>query len=198
MSAAIRLAQPGDAAGIVALYGPYCERTAVSFETVAPGVDDMAARVAHVLRDLPWLVVEDQGRVAGYAYASRHHERAAYMWAVDTAVYVAPSYQRQGVGRALYATLLAVLRQLGYYRACAGVTLPNEGSIRLHESFGYTMVGTYRRIGCKFGRWHDVSWFEFDLQSGSDSPPPPLSLSALTVPGWDAAVAAGLRHLALR
>ena len=88
MPVTIRLAAAGDAAGVAAIYAPYCESTSVSFETTAPTADEMAARIATVERECPWLVLDVDGRIAGYAYASRHRERAAYKWAVDTAVYI--------------------------------------------------------------------------------------------------------------
>jgi phosphinothricin acetyltransferase len=199
MATTIRLATPGDAAAIAAIYGPYCEASAVSFETAAPSADEMAARMDGVLAERPWLVLDHDGDVAGYAYASRHRDRAAYSWAVDTAVYVAPAFHRQGVGRALYTTLFALLRQQGYFRACAGVTLPNEASVRLHESVGFRHVGTYLRIGFKLGAWRDVSWYQADLQPDRLDPPGPVRLAALLArPAWDDAVSRGLGALRLR
>ena len=198
MAVTIRLASPGDAAAVAAIYAPYCESTSVSFETAAPTQTDIAGRIAAVGRELPWLVLDAGGEVGGYAYASRHRERAAYRWAVDTAVYVAPAFQRQGVARALYATLFELLARQGYFRACAGIALPNEASVRLHEALGFTLVGTYRRIGFKLGSWHDVSWFEADIQPDVADPAPPTPIVNLTpFPGWDEAVARGLEQLKL-
>lgn len=195
----IRLATAADAAPVAAIYGPYCEHTVVSFETAAPSPADMAERIAKVLAEWPWLVLEWDGAVAGYAYASRHRDRAAYMWAVDTAVYVASPFHRRGVGRALYTTLFALLRGQGFRRACAGVALPNDASVSLHQAVGFTPVGVYRRIGFKHGAWRDVAWFQADIAPDVDEPVPPVpwaQLAALAaVPGWEAAVAAGLAAL---
>src|SRR5262245_13470872 len=179
MTATIRLATAGDAAGVAAIYGPYCESTSVSFETTAPTPDEMATRIAAVERECPWLVLDVDGRIAGYAYASRHRERAAYKWSVDTAVYIAAPFQGQGVGRALYTTLFGLLARQGYIRACAGVTLPNPASVRLHESMRFTLVGTYKRIGFKLGQWHDVAWYQADLQPDDLDPSPPVLLPSL-------------------
>ena len=170
MSATIRLASPQDAPAIAAIYAPYCETTSVSFETSAPTADDMAARMAECSPPMPLAGVDVDGEIAGYAYASRHRERAAYMWAVDSAVYVASPFLRRGVGRALYTSLFELLRHQGYFRVCAGIALPNEPSVRLHESVGFTLVGTYRRIGFKLGAWHDVSWYQAELQPDCQSP----------------------------
>jgi phosphinothricin acetyltransferase len=179
MSGTIRLARESDAAAIAAIYAPYCESTPVSFETSAPSPEEFAARIQNITAHWPWLVLEDNGSVAGYAYAGRHRERAAYRWAVDTAVYVHEKYHRRGVGRALYATLFHVLREQGYFKACAGITIPNPASVALHEAVGFTLVGVYRGIGFKHGSWHDVAWFEAEVQPETSSPPAPKSLDAV-------------------
>src|ERR1700760_627216 len=108
MAAYIRFAQPTDAAGILAIYGPYCESTRVSFEIVAPSIEQIQERISRITADYPWLVAEIDGQVVGYVYASRHHERAAYRWSVDVAVYISPRQQRRGIGRTLYETLFSI------------------------------------------------------------------------------------------
>jgi L-amino acid N-acyltransferase YncA len=117
-------------------------------------------------------VAEDGGELTGYAYASAHRERAAYRWAADLAVYVAPHRRGAGIGRALYGVLLPLLVRQGLRIVCAGITLPNDASVALHESFGLELVGVYRRIGWKGGAWHDVGWWQRELFSVSDVPPP--------------------------
>jgi phosphinothricin acetyltransferase len=175
----IRLATLADAAAIAAIYGPFCESTAVSFEFAAPTALVMAERIANVLQQNPWLVAEADGQVVGYAYATRHRDRAAYMWSVDTAVYIAEASRGIGVGRALYETLFKVLVAQGYFQAYAGITLPNEASVRLHLGTGFVPVGTYRSVGYKLGRWHDVGWFARELQPLADEPPPPRSIGTV-------------------
>lgn len=172
MSAIIRMAVPQDAASITAIYGPFCTQTAISFEVLAPTVDEMAQRIQKITSRLPWLVMEDVGEIAGYVYASPHRDRAAYQWSVDVAAYVATAHRRQGVGRALYNVLLPMLALQGYYNAYAGVTLPNPASVGLHEAFGFTHVGTYRHVGYKLGMWHDVAWFEVASQPANAEPAP--------------------------
>jgi L-amino acid N-acyltransferase YncA len=189
----IRRAAVDDAAAIAAIYAPYCETTAVSFETTAPSPDEMANRIGRVGADRPWLVLEERGVVAGYAYAAAHHERAAYQWSVSTAVYVSRAHQRRGAGRALYTTLFELLRRLGYFRATAGITLPNAASVGLHEAFRFTLVGVYRDIGFKLGAWHDVAWYEAELQPATPNPAAPRPMTALHgTAEWHDAVTRGL------
>jgi phosphinothricin acetyltransferase len=165
----VRPADPDrDAAACAAIYAPHVEPGPASFEEHAPDAAEIARRmrVAHA-----WLVAEEDGAVAGYAYASPHRDRAAYRWAVDVAVYVGDAFMRRGVGRALYAALLPLLAERGFRAACAGIALPNDASVRLHEAFGFELVGVYRRIGFKAGAWRDVGWWQLDLARGDDSPP---------------------------
>jgi len=171
--AKIRLASAGDSPAIVAIYGPYCESSVISFEDTAPTVDEMARRVASIGATRPWILLEDHGGVVGYAYASAHHERAAYRWSVSTAIYIDGAHHRRGAGRALYTTLFALLRALGYRQATAGITLPNPASVGLHTAFGFAPVGVYRRIGFKMGSWHDVGWYQAEIQPGTDAPAEP-------------------------
>ena len=117
--ATIRLATIPDAAAVAAVYAPYCDATVISFEETAPTADEMARRIASIGATLPWIVLEDDGGVIGFAYASAHNERAAYRWSVSTAIYIARSHHRRGAGRALYTTLFALLQALGYRQATA-------------------------------------------------------------------------------
>ena len=161
----IRLATLADAPAIAAIYRPYVEGTVISFELAAPPEGVMRERMARVLTRLPWLVCEEHGEPAGYAYASPHHDRAAYQWSVDVSVYLRQGMQRRGLGRALYSELFTLLVQQGYYTAFAGISLPNAASVGLHESFGFEPVGVYRNAGFKFGAWHDVGWWQKPLRN---------------------------------
>src|SRR5205085_9095735 len=125
------------ARGVAEIYAPIVAESPTSFETVAPTGPEMEDRITAALSFAPWLVCVDGERVDGYAYASRHRERAAYRWCVDVSVYVHNGCRRVGVGRALYTSLMALLRLQGFYAAHAGITLPNDASIRLHESLGF-------------------------------------------------------------
>jgi phosphinothricin acetyltransferase len=175
----IRFAEELDAAAIQAIYAPYCESSAVSFETKAPSVEEIVQRIHKISGQFPWIVGERDRRVIGYAYGSRHSERAAYQWSVDATVYVSPSAQRTGLGRALYTSLFRILALQGYYKAYAGITLPNSASVGLHEAMGFKPVGVYRGVGYKLGRWHDVGWWELSLRPESDEPPAPRSIQEI-------------------
>jgi len=179
MTRVIRLATNADAAAMQAIYGPIVRETAISFEMEPPSVTEMQQRITKIRAVLPWLVCEQDGCMQGYAYASRHRERAAYQWAVDVSVYIHPRWRGQGVGRALYTALFAGLRVLGYYTVCAGIALPNPASVALHEALGMAPVGVYRQIGYKLGGWHDVGWWQGALQPSRAQPSPPRALSEL-------------------
>ncbi|HEV3216346.1 MAG TPA: arsinothricin resistance N-acetyltransferase ArsN1 family B [Vicinamibacterales bacterium] len=179
MSSNIRLATENDAGAVAAIYAPFCGVSVVSFEVAAPSDSDMAGRIRAVSEKWPWLVLDDDGAIAGYAYASRHRDRAAYQWTVDTAVYVGEGYRGRGVGRSLYTALFELLRSQGYFKACAGIALPNPASVALHEAVGFTLVGVYRGIGYKLGAWRDVAWYELALQPERENPPPPTPISGL-------------------
>ena len=185
MLSGVRLATPADAAGVQAIYAPIVRDTAISFEIDPPSVWEMARRIDFTLERLPFLVYEDGGEIGGYVYAGRHRERGAYRWSVDVTVYVHERMRRSGVGRALYTSLFALLRLQGYCRAYAGITLPNAGSVGLHESLGFTPIGVYRSVGHKLGDWHDVGWWELELRALPKRPEEPLPLAtAQRLPEW--------------
>jgi L-amino acid N-acyltransferase YncA len=168
----IRHADPArDAAACAAIYDPHVRESFESFEDQAPGAEEMARRIERLSARHPWLVVERDGRVAGFAYASPHRTRAAYRWAADVAVYVDPAHRRGGLGRRLYDALLPLLRRQRLHVACAGIALPNDASVGLHEALGFEPVGIYRRIGYKAGAWHDVGWWQLRLIAPDDGPP---------------------------
>jgi phosphinothricin acetyltransferase len=187
----IRMATAADAADVASIYRPYVTDAATSFEVEPPGAAEMARRLESVLAFAPWLVYADEhGGLAGYAYASPHHERVAYQWSVNVAVYIRAAHHRRGIGRALYEKLFPLLRLQGFYAAHAGVTLPNAGSVGLHETLGFRPVGVYRSVGWKLGAWHDVGWWQLVLQERPATPAPPLTLSeARSLAAWPADVA---------
>lgn len=169
----IRDADPAsDADACAAIYAPHVEGSAVSFEEQAPGAAEMAKRIERYGQSHPWLVAESGGRVVGYAYATAFNERPAYRWSASVSVYVAEEARGAGVGRALYETLFARLRERGFRMACAGVTLPNEASVGLHASLGFEQSGLNREIGWKQGAWHDVGWYQLELAPAGEGPPP--------------------------
>jgi L-amino acid N-acyltransferase YncA len=192
MSPVIRVAAIDDAQRIAEIYAPAVVDRVTSFELVAPGAEEMGSRLTRVLAHYPWLVCEIDGKVIGYAYASTHNERAAYRWSVDVAVYVGGEVHRRGVGTALYASLFEVLALQNIRNVYAGITLPNAASEGMHSRAGFRLVGTYHRVGYKFGAWHDVAWFERAILPAIPNPPEPLSFPAVReTPDFSAALAKG-------
>jgi L-amino acid N-acyltransferase YncA len=162
---AVRSATRDDAAAVAAIYEPYVLETAITFETEPPGAGEMAERIARAIEAHAWLVLEEAGRVRGYAYGGTFRSRAAYRFSTEVSVYVERGRARTGAGRALYGALLDRLAERGFRTAVAGMTVPNAASEALHRAMGFEPVGTYREIGYKFGAWHDVAWFQRRLSS---------------------------------
>jgi phosphinothricin acetyltransferase len=186
------MASAADAELIAAIYAPYVRDTAISFEIDPPSAAEMEQRVAALTTTYPWLVCAANGAVVGYAYASRHRERAAYQWSADVSVYIRADQHRRGIGRALYTALLRIVTAQGFCNAYAGITLPNASSVGLHEALGFTPVGAYRAVGYKLGAWHDVGWWELALQPRGAAPSPPRPVGAVqNTPAWTAAIEAG-------
>ncbi len=191
MERSIRLATPADAAQCAAIYAPHVRDSAVSFETDPPSADEVAQRIETTLQRFPWLVCVDGSEVIGYAYAGAHRQRVAFQWSVEVSVYVKDGHHRQGVGKALYTSLFACLRVLGYYNAYAVIALPNDASVALHESLGFRHVGTLTDVGYKMGKWHTVGYWELGLRDRS-APEPPVGVQEVSgTAAWSEAVASG-------
>ena len=159
----IRPTEPRDMEPIAQLTNIYIETTAIHFST-----EPISA--AHYLdlwtRDkprFPWCTAEINGEFTGYAKAATWRERAAYDHTAEVAVYVHPDHHRKGVARALYTELLDQLRARGFHAAIGCLTLPNDASQRLHEALGFEFVATYKQVGRKFDKWHDVAFYQIML-----------------------------------
>lgn len=165
----IRPACGDDAAGVLAVYAPYVELSHVTFDLVVPSLDERRAWMTQFGDDGPHrlLVAEEvsvgrsSGRIVGYAGSMGWRKKAAYAATVETTVYVAEDRGGRGIGRRLMKALLAELdARDDVHRILAGVALPNEASIRLHEALGFHRVGTFSEVGFKLGRWWSVAWLE--------------------------------------
>jgi L-amino acid N-acyltransferase YncA len=170
----VRPATAGDAGAICDIYAPIVRETTISFEAEPPAAAEILRRMTAGPVRLPWLVAEVAQEVAGYAFAAPFRSRHAYRWSVETSVYIAASARRCGAGRALYRRLLAELHALGYVSAFAGIALPNDASVRLHETAGFTRIGMFPAAGYKHGRWVDVGWWGIELRQAPAIPGPPL------------------------
>ncbi len=156
----VRPCKPADVARICEIYNHFVRETVVTFEEQPVTPAEIAERIRKVTRTLPWLVCEEQGVVAGYAYAAQWHIRSAYRYSVESSIYLAPECCGRGLGAGLYSRLLAELEPLGIHCVIAGIALPNPASVALHEKLGFTKVGHLHDVGFKFGRWIDVGYWE--------------------------------------
>jgi len=175
----IRIATATDAKAVAAIYAPIVRDTTISFEVEPPTPEEMARRILAALPTYPWLVAERDGQVVGYAYASRHRDRAAYRWSVDVSAYVDDPARRSGVGRTLYERLIAILKRQGFHAAFASIALPNAPSVGLHEAVGFRPVGIYKEVGFKHGQWRDVGWWRLALSEDTGAPGEPIAFSAI-------------------
>lgn len=193
----VRLATPDDGAACAAIYAPYVTDTSISFELVPPDGAEMGARIARTIARTPWVAVEVDSAVRAYAYATRHRERPAYDWTVETAVYVDREFTRLGLGRIAMRAVLGILRVQGAHLVVAGITLPNDGSVALHRALGFERIGGFEAIGWKQGGWHGVDWFALELGPRSVEPGPLVPLPQLAGGAvLEAALAGALADLA--
>ena len=175
----LRLATPADAKGILDIYAPYIMNTSFTFETEVPSIDDFAERIKSYLLNWPWLVCEIDGVIAGYAYATRHRERTAYQWCVESSVYVHDGFQKKGIARSLYTPLFEILKKQGFRNVYAVINLPNDKSVSFHESCGFAYFATYEKVGYKLGKWKNVGWWRLSLNEYCDEPVAPIIFSEL-------------------
>jgi phosphinothricin acetyltransferase len=175
----IRLATPSDAPGILSIYAPYIQNTSFTFETEVPSEESFAGRIETYLQEWPWLVCEIDGRIAGYAYASRYRERVAYQWSVECSVYIHDEHMQSGVAKSLYAALMEILKMQGFRNVYAVINLPNDRSVAFHEKMGFRYFATYEQVGYKLGRWKNVGWWRLILNDFDIEPAPPVPFAEL-------------------
>jgi phosphinothricin acetyltransferase len=175
----IRMASPEDAEELLAIYAPYVEQTAVTYEYDVPAVEEFAARIERTLERYPYLAAVRDGEILGYAYAGRLHERSAYDWSVELSIYVKWDVRGQGIGKKLYQALEQALVQQGIVHAAACIAYPEQedeyltfDSVRFHEKMGYTMVGQFHGCAYKFNRWYGMAWMEKQIGRHLEEQPP--------------------------
>jgi L-amino acid N-acyltransferase YncA len=156
----IRSAAACDAAQIAEIYNYYVANSHCTFEVDAVADRDMASRIEHILKKYTFLVYEKDGVVIGYAYAAEYKPRAAYKHSEEISVYVKANLKQKGIGSALYGSLLGEIGETDVHAIIAGISLPNDPSVRLHEKFGFAKVAHFREVGFKFGKWIDVGYWE--------------------------------------
>lgn len=175
----IRPAIESDLPAILAIYGPYVENTAYSFEYTVPTTAEFTDRFRRITAQFPWLVWEENGQVAGYAYGSAPFSRAAYRWDAEISIYVAPEYHGKGIGKKLVHALEELLRRQGYATIYSIITEENRGSVAFHAKIGYQFLVEIPRCGFKFGRWLGIIWMEKRLCPDENPTAPPTPWPAL-------------------
>ena len=176
----IRVASPEDAEELLAIYAPYVEHTAITFEYEVPSLLEFRERICHVLEKYPYLAAEVDGQITGYAYVGVFHDREAYDWCVETSIYVDQSCRKMGIGGKLHHALEEVLKLQGILNLNACIAYPEEedeyltkNSVEFHRHLGYDMVGEFHNCGYKFDRWYHMVWMEKMIgehRSGQDFP----------------------------
>ena len=163
----IRFADPArDAQRILALYAPYIEKTAITFEIEVPSQESFARRVEEIAAQFPYLLLEIDGELIGYAYAHRQAERAAFAWNAELSIYLKEGFTGRGLGMPLYRLLEELLEMQGYVNFYGVITASNTGSVAMHAKMGYKIVGLHERTGWKFGGWHDTVWLHKRIREG--------------------------------
>ncbi len=175
----LRLATPEDAGQLLCVYSPYVKNTAVSFELTVPSVDEFSQRIREISEFYPYIVYESDGKIAGYAYAHRFAERAAYCYSAEVSIYVSEDFHSTGIAQKLYGALFAIMEQQGLFNAYSAITVPNPQSRRFHEKFGFELTGVFPNAGFKLGEWHGVEWFFRKIKSPVPSLQPPKAIGEL-------------------
>lgn len=159
-----RDAEEADLEAVNRIHSHYVRETVVTFDVESLGVSSWRDRWQAAREgDHPWLVLEEEGEVLGFAISGPFRPKASYRPTIETTVYLDQAAAGRGAGRSLYSALLTESARRGFHLAVAGVTLPNEASVRLHEGLGFSKVGTFTEVGHKFGEWHDVGWWQLVL-----------------------------------
>ncbi|MDF2821999.1 MAG: sortase-like acyltransferase [Clostridiales bacterium] len=175
----IRLVNILDAKAILNIYAPYVVYTPITFEYDIPSIEEFEERIEHYTKTYPWIVCEIEGKIVGYAYASRYRAREAYDWSTEVTVYVDEEYQRYRIATALYTGILNLLTEQGYYMAYACVTRPNNKSELFHERMNFKEAGIHHKAGFKLNQWHDITYYEKKLAKEFDEPKKPKGPSEL-------------------
>ncbi len=174
----IRLATSNDAQSVLDIYAPYCLNSPATFELQPPELEEIRTRIEKTLTRFPYLIFEEHEQPVAFAYAGQYMERAAYRFSAAVSVYVKEGFHGTGKGKALYGVLIPLLKKQGFCNAFAGITMPNPGSEALHRSLGFVQTGLYKNVGCKFEKWHDVSWWQLPLRT-VDIPQEPTSIKEM-------------------
>lgn len=175
----IRIAQSSDSAQLLRIYRPFVTDNSVSFETEVPSIRDFQVRMKSYMLNYPWLVCQDNAKIIGYAYASRYRDRIAYQWSCECSVYIDRNFQRKGIAGTLYSTLFDILSFQGFVNVYAVITHPNPASIKFHKTAGFKLFAIYKKVGYKFGKWHDVHWYSKEVNEHFIKPKAPRAFASI-------------------
>lgn len=178
-SVTVRMATAQDAGELLAIYKPYVEKTAITFEYQVPNIEDFRDRIVRTLERYPYLTALYQGRIAGYAYASPFKSRAAYNWSVETSIYVDEVLHGHGIGKSLYLALEDILKQQNILNLNACIAYPNPESIAFHQTMGYRMAAHFTKCGYKLEKWYDMVWMEKHIGEHPEVPKPVIPIKEL-------------------
>lgn len=159
----IRDVRKSDSKDIVEIYNHYVETSTITFETELVSGDEMGVRIGNLMPDYPWIVYERNEQILGYAYLSPWKTRSAYKNSVEVSIYMRPGMQGQGFGKILMQDILDKASEMNFHCIIAGIALPNEASISIHQKFGFEKVAHFREVGRKFDKWIDVGYWELIL-----------------------------------
>ena len=156
----VRAATPEDAPALLAVYAPYVQQTAITFEYQVPSLEEFEERIEKTKQKFPYLVAEEEGILQGYAYASAYYNRAAYDWTVELSIYIREKARGKHIGSQLYASLERNLQETGFVNLLVCIALPNNASLTFHKKHGYEQVAHFKKVGYKFDKWHDIVWMQ--------------------------------------
>lgn len=159
----IRKAESSDAEQICGIYNYYIEQTLVTFEHRPLLPFEMEERIRLTTEKFPWIVMEENGEIIGYAYATKWRERYAYRFVVETTVYLKNDITGKGYGAMLYSELIGQLKQRGFHSAIGCISLPNDASVKLHERLGFKKAAHFNEVGFKFNQWVDIGFWQLML-----------------------------------
>ena len=182
----IRTAEPEDAKELLAIYGPYVIKTAITFEYEVPGIEEFRRRIVNTLKRYPFLVAQSGGEILGYACTSPFVGRAAYDWSAEVSIYLKEDKRKMGIGKKLYQVLEEISRaqNITNLNACIGCTKQEDehlsnNSVQFHNHMGYEMVGIFHKCGYKFGTWYDMAWMEKIIAEHRKEPEPVICFPKL-------------------
>ena len=160
----IRFVVPGDAPEVSRIYNYYVSSTVISFEEQLVSINEMENRIREITAKYPWLVMEEDGKILGFAYANKYRDRSAYRYTAEITIYMKNGEAGKGLGTQLMSRLIDEARAGGIHALISGITLPNERSVAIHEKFGFEKIAHFREVGFKFEQWLDVRYWELVLK----------------------------------